>query len=74
MSGFSGNPATQEYASLFIRLRSIYLQGGEDAVQANQTALEGVRSIRVVSAYGLQDHICEKYAKASGIRLPYKLG
>jgi hypothetical protein len=42
-----------------------YLQGGDDAVISNQVALEGVRNIRVISAYGLENHVSLKYAQVS---------
>ena len=41
------------------------MQGEDDAIQANQIALEGVRSIKVVNAYSLQDDVCQRYSKVS---------
>lgn len=42
-----------------------YAQGEDDAVQANQIALEGVRSIKVVNAYSLQEDVCTRYSRVS---------
>jgi hypothetical protein len=39
------------------------VQGEDDAVQGTQIALEGVRSIKVVSAYSLQQDVCNRYSK-----------
>ena len=41
------------------------LQGENDAVEANQIALEGVRSIKVVNAYSLQDDVSRRYSRVS---------
>ena len=41
------------------------VQGEDDSVEANQVALEGVRSIKVVNAYSLQQDICARYKKAT---------
>lgn len=41
----------------------ILTQGEDDAVEGTQIALEGVRSIKVVSAYSLQQNVCNRYSK-----------
>jgi len=40
-------------------------------VQGTQIALEGVRSIKVVSAYSLQQDVCKRYSKVLPSSLHY---
>ena len=46
-----------------LMLTGQFLKGEDDAVQANQVALEGVRSIKVVNAYSLQKDLSNRFAK-----------
>lgn len=48
-----------------LMLTGQFTRGEDDAVQANQVALEGVRSIKVVNAYSLQKDVCARYSKVS---------
>lgn len=47
--------------NIFFKEAYSLLQGGDDALEANQIALEGVRGIKVVSAYSLQGEVLKRY-------------